>query len=102
MPEPSIENQFKVKLFEWELINRNQFNRGKFFNYTETDIVIINDFKNLDLNSNKITMGFICDDEVILDGISIFNCDTWTHSSTCYINHLTFNNKRYIIAIDDI
>jgi hypothetical protein len=104
MPEPTFENQLKLKLFEWELINRDEINKGKFFDYTENDLIIINDFNTLDLNSNNITIAFGYDDKEILEGISIWTYDNWVgwaHPAMSYTNHLTFNDTRYVITIED-
>jgi len=104
MPEPTIANQLKQKLFEWEFINRDEFNRGKFYNYTEDELEIINNFNKLDLNSNNVTIAFGCDDEELLGGISIWTYNRFTElvrSNTCYVNILVFEDVRYIITIDD-
>lgn len=104
MPEPTFGNLLKMKLFEWELINKDEMNRGEFFDYTENDLIIINDFNELDLNSNNITIGFGYNGEEILGGISIWTYDNWVgwaHPAMCYVNHLKFNDTRYVITIED-
>lgn len=127
MPEPTIENQIKMYMFNYRLLNRENLKKSKFFDYTENEDGSDFNFNEInlptDINNIK-TIGLQVDNKILIDGITIWDENEYNNLNKfdeledfrrcpdgiifCQIlnerayGRIMINNRYCIITIDDI